>query len=508
MKKLFALIPLLFTTFLSAQTYHIHKTTYTIDGKGSFGFGKTSEYALSQEVPVNTLAYFETEEAFNEYLTQYKQSLLNTRAFDVIEIDWTIVETTNETNEIELQVYVKDTSHLLALPHVIGYNSNEGWNPKLKAKDSNFLGSLNTMSTDVYALLPIASDNKNYEFGANFSFNLPFKFSIFDSQWINDYTLSYSLENPSPEWSAKTGLLLSIPKDFYKYQFEFYQYSYRDFSYQSYNDSTYFKEEADFSIPIYIYSIPFFEKITYTPKVLFTANWDKDSINTANNDLYSPCVSLLNSITTNTTNWNGNYRKGYYLKASESLDYYIQRNDIIPYLSFEADYYNYISVNESNWFNKIGLASRLISFNYFNTNHSDYYYGSKIGSKLRGIRDNQSVLNTSGALILNLDFPFHIWTTDFNSKFLKIFNCEVQFSPFLDIAICNNYLTETKYSIKDGFYAGGIEVLVYPRKWSSFTVRGSIGYDLSRSLLKKYVNTDWRQNIKKYEISIGLGLQY
>ncbi|MDD7268450.1 MAG: hypothetical protein PUH13_01420, partial [Treponema sp.] len=59
-----------------------------------------------------------------------------------------------------------------------------------------------------------------------------------------------------------------------------------------------------------------------------------------------------------------------------------------------------------------------------------------------------------------------------------------------------------------GLYAGGIEVLVYPLKWSSFTVRGSVGLDLGRYIFADKLNLDWRQNCSKYEISFGIGLHY
>lgn len=508
MKKLFAFFLFILPFYLTAQTYHIKNVNYFIDSTGTIGIGRTSEYALSQAVPVDSFSVFSTEDELQDYIKKLFQELQNTRAFDQIEITYSILETIEFNNEVNLEIHVKDTSHLLALPHVIGYNSNEGWNPKLKAKDSNFLGSLNTMSAELFGLVPIASDNKNYSFGAEIDFKLPFKLSIFDSELINDYTLSYSLEDPTPEWETKTGLKVSLPFENYKYQFEVYQYANRDYDYSEYGDSTYFTEEADFSIPFTIASSNTYGKLTYTPKLNFTYNWDLDSINILNNDLYSPYVYLQNAFSLDNVNWFGNYRKGFNLEIKNTNYYYFQRHDLIPYISFESNYYNYLNITDSNWFNKIGVAARIITFNHFNTNDSNYYYGIKIGSKLRGIRDKQTALTTSGVFLVNMDFPLHIWTTDFNTKLLRIFNCEIQFSPFLDMAICNNQITETIFNPKDGFYAAGFEVLVYPKKWSSFTVRGSLGYDLSRSLFKDFINTDWRQKVKKYEISLGLGLQY
>lgn len=508
MKKLLVFLLILFPFTLVAQSFHIDSVNYTIDSTGTIGIGKTSPYALSQAVPVDTYSNFESETLFLEYIEIYKQSLKNTRAFDDIEITYNTAESLQDIVQVTLNVYVKDTSHLLALPHVIGYNSNEGWNPKLKAKDSNFLGSLHTMSADLFALVPIASDNNAFSFGAEIDFKLPFKLSIFDAEWINDYKIEYSFENTTPEWEAKTGLNISLPFEKYKYQFEFYQYSNRNLDYTFLDDQTYFTEEADFSIPFIIYNSNTIGKLTYTPKLSFVYNWDINGINILNNDLYSPYLVLKNSLLLKNVDWFRNYRKGYEFTLENDYFYYFQRYDLIPYIKLEMYYYNFFNTLEGNWFNKIGITTRSEFFDYIKTSQSMYFYSNKIGSKLRGIRDNQIALKTSEALYLNIDFPFHIWTTNFNSKLLKLFNCEVQISPFIDLALLNNPVTHTIFSLKDGYYAGGFEVLVYPKKWSSFTVRGSLGYDLSRSLLKNLVNINDRENVKKYEVSIGLGLQY
>ena len=53
----------------------------------------------------------------------------------------------------------------------------------------------------------------------------------------------------------------------------------------------------------------------------------------------------------------------------------------------------------------------------------------------------------------------------------------------------------------DGYYCAGFEFLVYPLKWSSFTVRASVGIDLSRNIFVEGIKNN-------KEIFIGLGLEY
>ena len=91
---------------------------------------------------------------------------------------------------------------------------------------------------------------------------------------------------------------------------------------------------------------------------------------------------------------------------------------------------------------------------------------------------------------------------------LRKLNFEVQVSPFIDFALVNNKATGTSFSVKDGFYAGGMEVIVFPESWKSIQFRVSFGIDAGRYFLKRFINTDWRRGVSKYELSIGIGLHY
>ena len=55
-------------------------------------------------------------------------------------------------------------------------------------------------------------------------------------------------------------------------------------------------------------------------------------------------------------------------------------------------------------------------------------------------------------------------------------------------------------------------MLVYPAKWRSLVVRGSVGIDAGRKIVDKVVDklfdSSWRKNCSAVEIYIGIGLQY
>ena len=106
---------------------------------------------------------------------------------------------------------------------------------------------------------------------------------------------------------------------------------------------------------------------------------------------------------------------------------------------------------------------------------------------------------TSTAIVMNFDFPVNIITTHFKHDLI---NFDMQFSPFMDIAIYRDRALPLQ---TDSIICAGMEVLVYPYKWSSFTIRGSIGFDLKSAISE---NNAIKGLLHNKEISIGLGLHY
>jgi hypothetical protein len=162
----------------------------------------------------------------------------------------------------------------------------------------------------------------------------------------------------------------------------------------------------------------------------------------------------------------------------------------------------------------VGLAARLQAFTYFRSNSDSLTSTGAIGGELRGIRDDQNgadnyphnVLRTPTAVIVNLDVPVRLFTTDWRGWGAKLFkrnmpawfhvlDFELQLSPFVDLALTDNIAAGSpvglKDSIKAGWYSAGIEVLVYPERWRSVVVRLSAGMDLGYRLFRG--DRDWQQ---------------
>lgn len=523
MKKIvLVLLALLLSINLCANKYKIVKTEIKTNAASLKLFGTTKPQSIEREVAVDYDNIFEDEKDLLDYIKDYRIRLSNLRAFETINVDYSIKPGNEDLFLVTLLVEVTDSIHVLAMPY-IKYNSNNGSSLKIKMKDTNFLGTLNPMGAEI--IFNVKQDDEfdkpKYNFGVGFSYDQPYKLDPFNLTWVNDYSISYTLGNNSPEWSAKTGLKVELPFNRISYVLEFYQYFKKNFDYEEYSDAMYFAEEGKFSVPINLYSTKYWGNLKWTPYLSVIHNWDFDKINELNTDLSSPTMKFGNSLGIGRVNWSNNLRTGFKLSLSNDYAYNFQRKMLYPSISFESLLYQEIELFEGKNFNRLGICTDLYYFvNFVNNIYNDNPFykndGSSIGERLRGIRDNQYYTDpafgkstvTTSAFVLNFDFPFHLFSTNFEHKFLKYFNFDLQLSPFIDMALIYNKYTKEWYNPKDGFYTAGLEVLVYPQKFSSYTVRASVGYDIGRKLLDDYLNMDWRENVSKYEISIGLGLHY
>jgi len=493
----------------SAQ-YKITDVTYHIKGI-------TRQYALEQNIKIDKNRIFTSEEEFMTYFNDIKQQFHNQRIFAQSDLDFTVREPDEAgISGVSLTVSTIDSHHLLVVPYP-KYNSNSGLDLKLKVKDTNFFGSMDTMNGEFsFQLKQDSTDDSasnsdiEYVFGISTDFDIPFKSGPFNSKWENAWTASYTIGDSSLEWDMSTGFVFSLPFDGFSLDLELKQSAVRNYDsdYTKYGDDTYYTEYAGFSIPITLQYIDNWGKILYTPAVTAKYNWDKDGIDSSDDNLSSPLYTVGHTLSTSRINWIGNFRQGLSLTFNQSIGYNSQKDDIVPHVSAEANIFLA--------FKYLGMCMDAYAFAYQNSSE-------KIGSRLRGIRDDQKyssdtsyaddyALKVGNAIVVNMDMPFHIFTFDFDEtkhlQFLHVFNCELQIAPFFDFALAKNKVTGTNFYYKDGFYCGGLEFLVFPQKWRSLVIRASAGVDLGRYVLKRWINTDWRKDVSLYEIEIGVGLHY
>ena len=520
MKKAFlAVLFILLLAPVFAQDYQINYVSYQIQGCGAPIFGITQDYAVARAVPVDKKRVFNDKAELDAYLEDYKKKLNNLRAFETITVDYTFEDPDAEHMLVNLIVTLKDSFHLFAIPGP-KYDSNTGLIFKLKIKDSNFLGSLNTLSSDFYFLLPTdESDASHSEFGFNASIDYPFKLASFDATWLNDLGISYTFGNDMPEWNVSTGLRFYLPVSKHSLVFEAKQKFINNFAYEEFEDNIYFANDFGISMPLKIAEMNYFGSLLYTPYISTTINYDHDGISKMNSSLSSPSLTGGHKLSFGRIDWSDNLRTGLTVALDNYYTYNFQRQRFYPVIELKTAAYKKIDLIEDSFtLRNIGLATDFHAFTFMtNPKKNKYIYndGKSIGQYLRGIRDNQeykgtdiSSLNLTTALIFNFDFPIQILRTNFKNKFFKYFNFDMQLSPFFDMALTYNKITQKLFDFKDGFYGAGLEVIVYPLKWSGITIRGSVGIDVGRKFFDKNLNMDWRQGVSKKEFSVGFGLHY
>ena len=497
MNKKFFLLSL-FICFLSsffAEQYKIKDTKFEIKGNG---IGVTREYVILQKYPIDKKKIFDSDEQFQKYIDNYKKQLESTRAFELVEINYEVSEVIDEINNVVLNFNLVDSKHFIAIPYP-RYSSNSGLSFKIKARDSNFLGSMNTMNSE----LNVEYNDGVFTPGVVFNFDMPFKIGIFDLTWVNDYNLNYSFGEVKNGFNcnAKTGLSLNLPFEKVSFNFGLYQYLYRNINYIKYDDDLYFTEQISTGSTIKLATFSNFSNLNYNPSITANFNWDKNGINKQNEELLGPKVTFLQTLSNNKVTWNDFFRKGYDLTLGNSFTYNFYDFSLEPKVYFEGKFYWNFKTNETPYWNRFGICANLYSFYEFDWPTNKKQFTSKFGERLRGIIDDDC-LSVKSAIVLNLDLPHNMLSTEFPINFI---NCDIQLSPFFDMALIYQDNSKSVFNPNDGYYCGGAEILVYPLRWPSLTLRLSLGFDLKTAACDMNILSGLK---KSKEILVGFGLQY
>ncbi|MBQ0004075.1 MAG: hypothetical protein KBT21_11135 [Treponema sp.] len=490
--------------FLSAEKYRISHENYSVNGISKADY-------ISHKIKINHKKEFQSKEELESYISELTQKYTNLRLFDDIKIEpMYSSEKNNETTSVFLEIHLIDSKNVILVPYY-KYNEKHGHVITAVFRDSNFLGTLEPLQTELFFEMKNKKDSEglNYTLGTTFTYNVPFFLGKIETSFINDYMLKYTFGSDLPEYNAKAGLSFSLPvNDIIKPELNLFQKAVHDLDYKIYNDQMYFSEIAEFKVPFIITSAEYTGDIIYTPSVNYIFNWKPDSkISLRDDELLSPELLFSNEIGFEKINWNGNFRKGLYLNIRQDTGYNFLINKMV--IGGEAEFRSYFSNDYAGFF------LRMYGFVYENKHKTiDYRLRGIVNDKYFNRTTSLNDINGTSsqcALVLNLDFPIKIWTTDFEKMKMPVFkklNFELQVVPFIDIALTKNRVTQRVFDLCDGFYTAGIEFIAFPLSFKSLCVRASAGFDLGRTLLKDIIDTSWRPDISIYEISIGIGLFY
>ena len=505
--------------FICLSIFAIFSEGYKIENVEYELTGLTRENSLKSKIPVDTTTVFPSERELEEYINDLQKRIVNNRIFDSASVEITTIEPSENYTKVSILIKTDYTWNIIALPYP-SFDSNSGFKLKLKIKDYNFLGSMETF--DLTGNYIFDTEEKKHEFDLSFDIPFPtFNFISFNASFKMDFEIGYTYGDSSPSFDL--GQSLDFTKQFNEIigvNLSLGNTFYIDPEYEDYGDKFYLKDNISVSFPVKLAEIKNFGDVLWTPSGSFTVKWDFDAFKNigccglTHKDLFGPEFSFGHSISAGRVNWEGNFRNGFNVSIAQTYDYNCYTDSLLPYFNFNSKLYKKFS-------DVVALASAQQFYINVNGNNSEK------GGELRGVRN--SYFNSSSALILNFDLPIRLFQTDWVSffnwfgldwKWTRYVDFEFQFSPFLDVALCKNSSTGTQFLIEDGFYSCGFEMLVYPKKMKSITGRVSLGIDAVKFLDKvgnkisivdkvtnRVFNTDWRYG-SMWELFIGIGLFY
>ncbi len=481
-----------------AEQYRIREIYYEIDGR-------TREHPLEKNLDIERHRIYNSKEAFETYVKDLEVKLMNQRVLKSGEISVTYGEE-DEEGIVPADLYIKaaDTFNYVLLPYP-KFDSNDGFNLKLKFKDYNFFGSMNELNADIdYEYDPY--DETKHTIGGNVSFEIPFRLFGEEFTWSLDTSVylpigepididfSTTLEYERELIPSRLELHAGIAQEAYVYPRDDYEELYPD-------DPYYLSNKIYVNLPVTVYTHSYFGDLLWTPELSYTGNWAFGSI--TDDDLRGIFLTFKHSASFGRYDWIGNYRRGFSLSASNTWTY----NPITTEkeIAVTASASGYMPI-----FSFFGVSTR----GYFMYDwESDGDLQVDMGSYMRGIIDER--IETDMAFFFNLDLPFKVLDIDFERTtgigWTKYISLEAYLSPFFDFGLTHDQYTGKYFSFDDAWYSGGVEFIVFPDAIRSVYARLSLGFDLKELFTNGF---DFGASAKRegggsiMEIFIGVGLEY
>jgi len=421
-----------------------------------------------------------------KYIQDKTQLLINERVLkDNVRIDYTIGQMREDGKyPVDLVIYVEDTWNIIAIPRP-QYDSNSGWDITIKARDYNFLGTMNALRFD----LGYQYDNEERNF-FNFMLDSDIPFEVFGLSWnFNfDHFFDYRPDMGQPIYYRNvTGLSVKLPVKETTITLGFEE----SLVYNDENSDDYKPLFGDFQEGIFMSSNPYiswnipldveigdYGGLSYTLR--FSAVFPHEFPQWPLAEYRKwPSLSFGHSIGFGRIDWIGNFLSGYSASIDNSFGYsfYTASVDGQP---LSASY----SITGKGHFiitDYFGISARIRYSQWINGPNDN------AGSVLRGVLDGD--IYADYILSLNLDLSFRVlkfrlseWLT--NEK-LRIFDFDLHIAPIIDAAFSHDPRTGSLHGFNNLYVAGGIEIIVFPIFFRSLFLRVSAATDVYRILNKK-----------------------
>ncbi|WP_304240449.1 hypothetical protein [Gracilinema caldarium] len=465
--------------------------------------GITKPFALQNAAELKEGEVLLTKAALHQYIKDKTQLLLNNRVLETVELSYTLGEAGSD-GSIPVHIIVKttDTWNIIALPY-FKYDSSNGLELSAKARDYNFLGTMQPLKIDLgYYIDREPLNNLAFDRGAFFiDIDSNFPFMAWNHTWNFDfdhhiaYTSTYGFE-----YENKTGLSISVPLKKTNLTISAYQGvsinqenadQYKALYGDRYSGYWYLSNwlQADWSIPTPII-VENFGALLYTPSVQIKENYRP--FGDIGEERIGPIGTIAQTLHFGRIDWVGNFRRGIDVSILNTNEYNLYKSTWNR--SLQAEIIDHYPI-----YNFFGISGRFKGSYYFDDPDLEG------ASPLRGILDT-AVVSQYG-IYSNIDLPVRLFrfvpSEWFSKKWMRLFDIEQQWSPFLDLAMLYDPVHARIFSVQDMLVTGGVEVVTFPLFIRSFYLRISVGFDLKEAFRIHSLPTgDFR------EIFIGLGHHY
>jgi hypothetical protein len=460
--------------------------------------GRSRPYALRYHGKLEEGEELKGRGALNFYIRDRAQLLTNQRVLkDDVSIEYTLGEPEPDGRvPVFLLVSVSDTWNIMVFPKPL-WDSNDGFDLTLKARDYNFFGTMSPLRVDLgYQLNTRRESNFNFLVDSDIPFSaLGFNWNInFDNQF--DYMWRESLG-----YINTTSISMELPWRRSVFTFDLSHqinwYPRNSFWEQDQGYGKFFEGiansigfGADWKIPTGL-EIFGFGELVYTPRIRQSLNYNPGSWDMQEwRELrQSHTTSFNQTLGFGRVDWIGNFRQG--------LDVYFENGNSYNYT--RRAWNNNYTINAAAHFlltDNLGVTSRLQIRHWFFNFPRNLYYDA--GDVLRGVLNDHVAADFM--ISVNLEFPFRIairpseW---FKTSKVRLFNFELFLSPILDIAFVHLPKPYNGQDTLTFYYTGGLEILVFPDVMRSFYLRISAGFDLDKFF--------WDYAIPPVELFLGLG---
>lgn len=484
MLLLLACTGLMFSMSLAAQekTYVIQDITFHITGR-------TWERALEKRIDVRIGRTFASKAALEAYILDRQQVLINQRVLAEGSVTYNTSDLPDGRTAVHLIVATKDTWNVIVLPY-FKYDSNSGLLLSLRARDFNFLGSMETLKLNLDYTFTNSNEN---EFGQDLSFSVPFRLVDHDWRFSLAQGLTYNADKDNYEFDITTSTAIAFPIRKQDWSLTFTQAYYYN-KLDGYGDTAHNLSSVSFGtafeLPLELGRLG---ALRYGPAVFTQVRYRFGREISEERRGVEP--GFTHSLFAERVDWLGNFRDGAELSLGNTY-IYNPREDVWK----NSVDWKFTGHKALPW---IGFSGRLSGFFQFDKERG-LEEDDNVGEPIRGILDDR--LRGDAGLFINTDIAVKMWTWFLAPYF------EVQAGPFFDFALVKN--RGDYFKLDEMYYGGGIQVVVFPKFARSLYLRASLGFDLEAVLDDYQIRgfaprlDDDGKRWKRWEAFIGLGHHY